>query len=39
MKLILIVFDFWGNWNVGMMAYVIFLYMLELNIQKIKVNE
>ena len=36
MKLILIVFDFWGNWNVGMMAYVIFLYMLELNIQKNK---
>ena len=36
MKLVLIVFDFWGNWNVGMLAYAIFLYMLELNIQKNK---
>lgn len=36
MKLFLIVFDFWGMWNVGMMAYTIFLYILELNIQKNK---
>lgn len=36
MKLLLIVFDFWAMWNVGMMAYTIFLYMLDLNIQKNK---
>lgn len=36
MKVVLIVFDFWAMWNVGMMAYAIFLYMLDLNIQKNK---
>lgn len=36
MKILLIVFDFWAMWNVGMMAYAIFLYMLDLNIQKNK---
>lgn len=36
MKVLLIVFDFWAMWNVGMMAYAIFLYMLDLNIQKNK---
>lgn len=36
MKLLLIVFDFWGMWNVGMMAYTIFLYITDLNIQKNK---
>lgn len=36
MKLILIVFDFWGVWLPGNMAYAIFLYMLDLNIQRNK---
>lgn len=34
MKIILIVFDFWAIWDVGMMAYSIFLYLLGCNIRK-----
>lgn len=36
MKLLLIVFDFWGMWQVGMMAYGFFLYLLNENIKKNK---
>lgn len=36
MKLLLIVFDFWGMWTVGNMAFVCFVYLLEMNIQKNK---
>lgn len=36
MKMILIVFDFWAIWDVGMMAYSIFLYLLDYNIRKNK---
>lgn len=36
MKLILIVFDFWMMWAVGITAYAVFLYMLEENIKKNK---
>ena len=36
MKIILIVFDFWAIWAVGMMAYSIFLVFLDLNIKKNK---
>ena len=36
MKMFLIVFDFWAIWGVGMFAYAVFLYMLELNIKKNK---
>lgn len=36
MKLLLIIFDFWAVWGVGMFAYAVFLYLLEKNIQKNK---
>lgn len=36
MKVILIIFDFWGVWAVGMMAYSVFLYLLEENVRKNK---
>ena len=36
MKMFLIVFDFWAIWDVGMMAYSIFLYILDCNIRKNK---
>ena len=39
MKVILIVFDFWAIWDVGMMAYAIFLYILGCNIQKNKLKK
>lgn len=34
MKMMLIVFDFWGIWDVGMSAYAIFLYILHRNINE-----
>lgn len=34
MKLILIVFDFWAIWDVGMSAYAVFLYFLHCNLKK-----
>lgn len=34
MKIMLIIFDFWAIWDVGMSAYAIFLYMLHCNINK-----
>ena len=36
MKMFLIIFDFWAIWSVGMMAYAVFLYMLDQNIKKNK---
>lgn len=36
MKVLLIVFDFWAIWDVGMMAYSLFLYLLDSNINKNK---
>lgn len=36
MKIILILFDFWAIWDVGIMAYSIFLYILDCNIRKNK---
>ena len=36
MKIMLIIFDFWGMWAVGMMAYAIFLHITDLNIYKNK---
>lgn len=36
MKMILIVFDFWAIWDVGMTAYAFFLYLLDCNIKKNK---
>ena len=36
MKLLLVIFDFWAVWGVGMFAYAVFLYLLEKNIQKNK---
>lgn len=41
MKILLIVFDFWAIWDVGMMAYAIFLYLLDRNIKcnKLKLNQ
>lgn len=34
MKLLLIVFDFWAIWDVGMSAYAVFLYFLHCNFKK-----
>jgi len=39
MKMILIVFDFWAIWPVGMTAYAYFLYLLDKNITKNKLME
>ena len=39
MKNVLIIFDFWAIWDVGMMAYAIFLYILGINIKKNKMQE
>ncbi len=39
MKVILIIFDFWAIWDVGMMAYSIFLYLLCCNVNKNKQKE
>jgi len=39
MKMILIIFDFWAIWDVGMMAYSIFLYLLCCNVNKNKQKE
>lgn len=36
MKMILILFDFWAMWNVGMAAYAVYLYLLHKNIEKNK---
>lgn len=38
MKIMLIVFDFWAIWDVGMAAYSIFLYFLEQNITENKLS-
>lgn len=37
MKMILIIFDFWAMWGVGMFAWAMFLYLLERNIHKNKI--
>jgi len=39
MKMILIIFDFWAIWAVGMTAYAFFLYLLDKNITKNKLKE
>lgn len=39
MKMMLIVFDFWAIWDVGMSAYAIFLYILHCNINKNMIQE
>lgn len=36
MKLMLIIFDFWMMWAVGITAYAVFLYLLDENIRKNK---
>ena len=36
MKILLIIFDFWAMWGVGMFAWAMFLYLLERNIHKNK---
>lgn len=36
MKLIMIFFDFWAVWGVGMFAYALFIYLLDNNIKKNK---
>ena len=38
MKVLLIVFDFWAIWDVGMMAYSIFLFLLERSIKRNKLR-
>ena len=38
MKLILIIFDFWAIWDVGMCAYAVFLYFLYCDIKEKKLN-
>lgn len=37
MKLMLIIFDFWMMWAVGITAYAVFLYLLDENIRKNKI--
>lgn len=34
MKMVLVIFDFWAIWDVGMAAYALFLYILHRNINK-----
>ena len=36
MKILLIIFDFWAIWDVGMTAYMFFLYLLDCKIRKLK---
>lgn len=36
MKILLIIFDFWMMWAIGIIAYGVFLYLLDLNIEKNK---
>jgi hypothetical protein len=36
MKIALIIFDFWGIWAPGMMAFALFMYLLDCNIRKNK---
>ena len=38
MKIILIIFDFWMMWAIGILAYGVFLYLLDLNISKNKLK-
>lgn len=39
MKMVLLFFDFWAMWNVGMAAYAIFIYLLNKNILKNKLSD
>lgn len=34
MKMVLVIFDFWAIWDVGMEAYALFIYILHCNINK-----
>lgn len=38
MKMLLIVFDFWGMWGVGMVAWAIFMYLVDQNIKENKLK-